>query len=112
MGTHMPYTGVVKSWKGWVTTNSTASNGTIVAIYKYTPVEDDDSNVSLVLVKAADALTASGTGTDNSKLQAITIASDPPFPVGFTAGDILISAIKVPASSNVYFTSMLEVEFN
>jgi hypothetical protein len=45
----MPYAGTCKLWKGWVgVTGSAAFN---ISIFKYTPVPNDATPDSLVLVK-------------------------------------------------------------
>jgi hypothetical protein len=65
----MPYAGTCKLWKGWVgVTGNAAFN---ISIFKYTPVPDDATPDSLVLVKEF-----SGTAlNNNSKLIAIDLTT-------------------------------------
>jgi hypothetical protein len=102
-GKVMPYAGTCKLWKGWVgVTGSAAFN---ISIFKYTPVPNDATPDSLVLVK-----NFSGTALNNSsKLIAI---SEDDFAVGFDAGDILITGISCESLKTAYFTSTLEVEWD
>jgi hypothetical protein len=64
-GKVMPYAGTCKLWKGWVGVNGTAAFK--VSIFKYTPVPDDATPDSLVLVKEF-----SGTAAGSSNLIAIS----------------------------------------
>jgi hypothetical protein len=102
-GKVMPYAGTCKLWKGWVGVNGDAAFK--VSIFKYTPVPDDATPDSLVLVKEF-----SGTAlNNNSKLIAIDLTT------GFTAlsaGDILITGISCAVGATAFFTSTLEVEWN
>jgi hypothetical protein len=101
-GKVMPYTGTCKLWKGWVSASGDAAFK--VSIFKYTPVPDDATPDSLVLVTEF-----SGTAVGNSNLIAIDLTT------GFTAlsaGDILITGISCAVGVTAYFTSTLEVEWD
>jgi hypothetical protein len=101
-GKVMPYAGTCKLWKGWVGVNGGAAFK--VSIFKYTPVPDDATPDSLVLVKEFP-----GTAAGSSNLIAIDLTT------GFTAlsaGDILITGISCESGKTAYFTSTLEVEWD
>jgi hypothetical protein len=101
-GKVMPYAGTCKLWKGWVGVSGLAAFK--VSIFKYTPVPDDATPDSLVLVNEF-----SGTAAGNSNLIAIDLTT------GFaslSAGDILITGISCASGAAVYFTSTLEVEWD
>jgi hypothetical protein len=101
-GKVMPYAGTCKLWKGWVGVNGGAAFK--VSIFKYTPVPNDATPDSLVLVKEF-----SGTAAGNSNLIAISVDD---ITVGFDAGDILITGISCESGKTVFFTSTLEVEWD
>ena len=101
-GKVMPYAGTCKLWKGWI--GVTGGAAFKVSIFKYTPVPNDATPDSLVLVKEF-----SGTAAGNSNLIAIDLTT------GFTAlsaGDILITGISCAVGATAYFTSTLEVEWD
>jgi hypothetical protein len=101
-GKVMPYAGTCKLWKGWVGVNGGAAFK--VSIFKYTPVPNDATPDSLVLVKEFP-----GTAAGSSNLIAIDLTT------GFTAlsaGDILITGISCESGRTVFFTSTLEVEWD
>jgi hypothetical protein len=102
-GKVMPYAGTCKLWKGWVgVTGNAAFN---ISIFKYTPVPNDATPDSLVLVKEFSDTALN----NNSKLIAIDLTT------GFTAlsaGDILITGISCASGATVFFTSTLEVEWD
>ena len=102
-GTVMPYNGALKIWKGW---SASAGSGTIdIAIFKYTPTENDATNDSLVLVKNTQYTAA---GNDN-----LIAFSETSFSVSVAAGDILITAMKGSTSSKTaYFVSTVEIEWS
>ena len=102
-GTVMPYAGTLKIWKGW---SASAGSGTIdIAIFKYTPTENDATNDSLVLVKNTQYTAA---GNDN-----LIAFSETSFSVSVAAGDILITAMKGSTSSKTaYFVSTVEIEWS
>jgi hypothetical protein len=102
-GKVMPYAGTCKLWKGWVGVNGTAAFN--ISIFKYTPVPDDATPDSLVLVKEFP-----GTAAGSSNL--IAISEDDGFVNEFDAGDILITGISCESGRTVFFTSTLEVEWD
>jgi hypothetical protein len=102
-GKVMPYAGTCKLWKGWVGVTGNAAFK--VSIFKYTPVPDDATPDSLVLVNEFSDTALN----NNSKLIAIDLTT------GFTAlsaGDILITGISCASGATAYFTSTLEVEWD
>jgi hypothetical protein len=102
-GKVMPYAGTCKLWKGWVGVTGLAAFK--VSIFKYTPVPNDATPDSLVLVKEF-----SDTADGNNNL--IAISEDDGFVNEFDAGDILITGISCASGATAYFTSTLEVEWN
>jgi hypothetical protein len=102
-GKVMPYAGTCKLWKGWI--GVTGGAAFKVSIFKYTPVPDDATPDSLVLVKEF-----SDTADGNNNL--IAISEDDGFVNEFDAGDILITGISCASGATAYFTSTLEVEWN
>jgi hypothetical protein len=102
-GKVMPYAGTCKLWKGWVGVSGGAAFK--VSIFKYTPVPDDATPDSLVLVKEF-----SDTADGNNNL--IAISEDDGFVNEFDAGDILITGISCASGATAYFTSTLEVEWD
>jgi hypothetical protein len=101
-GKVMPYAGTCKLWKGWVGVTGTAAFK--VSIFKYTPVPNDATPDSLVLVKEF-----SGTAAGSSNSIAIDLTTG--F-VSLSAGDILITGISCAVGATAYFTSTLEVEWD
>jgi hypothetical protein len=101
-GKVMPYAGTCKLWKGWI--GVTGGAAFKVSIFKYTPVPNDATPDSLVLVKEF-----SGTAAGNSNLIAIDLTTD--F-TALSAGDILITGISCAVGATAYFTSTLEVEWD
>jgi hypothetical protein len=103
-GIVMPYTGTLKKFTGWVTTQGT---GTVdVGIFKFTPVDNNAGNVTPVLLVNEQI-----TGAGNTKMRSFSETSS--FDAGFTAGDIIYSAVLGSGSSKSwYLNSMLEVEWS
>jgi len=103
-GVVMPYTGVLKKFTGWVTT---AGTGTVdVGIFKFTPVDNNAGNVTPVLLVNEQI-----TGAGNTKMRSFSETSS--FDAGFTAGDIIYSAVLGSGSSKSwYLNSTLEVEWS
>jgi hypothetical protein len=102
-GKVMPYAGTCKLWKGWVGVTGLAAFN--ISIFKYTPVPNDATPDSLVLVKEFSGIALNS----GSKLIAIDLTT------GFTAlsaGDILITGISCASGATVFFTSTLEVEWD
>jgi hypothetical protein len=101
-GKVMPYAGTCKLWKGWI--GVTGGAAFKVRLFKYTPVPNDATPDSLVLVKEF-----SSTAAGNNNLIAI---SEDGFVIDFDAGDILITGISCAVGATAYFTSTLEVEWD
>ena len=103
-GIVMPYTGVLKKFTGWV---ASAGTGTVdVGIFKSTPIDNDANNVTPVLL-VNEQVTAAG----NTKMRSFSETSS--FDAGFTAGDILYSAVLGGTNNKAwYFSSTLEVEWS
>jgi hypothetical protein len=103
-GIVMPHTGVLKKFTGWA---STAGTGTVdVGIFKFTPVDNDATNVTPVLLVNEQI-----TGAGNTKMRSFSETSS--FDAGFTAGDIIYSAVKGGTNNKTwYLTSTIEVEWS
>ena len=103
-GIVMPYTGVLKKFTGWA---ASAGTGTVdVGIFKSTPIDNNNSNITPALL-VNEQITAAG----NTKMRSFSETSS--FDAGFTAGDILYSAVRGGTSSKAwYFLSTLEVEWS
>ena len=103
-GIVMPYTGVLKKFTGWV---SSAGGGTVdVGLFKFTPTDDVAGNLTPVLL-VNEQITASGNAIVNS------FSETSSFDAGFTAGDIIYSAVKGDTASKTwYLNSTLEVEWS
>ena len=103
-GIVMPHTGVLKKFTGWVTSQGT---GTVdVGIFKVTPVDNNASNITPVLLVNEQI-----TGAGNTKMRSFSETSS--FDAGFTAGDIIYSAVNGGTASKVwYMNSILEVEWS
>jgi len=103
-GIVMPYTGVLKKFTGWVSSTGT---GTVdVGIFKVTPVDNNAGNLTPVLLVNEQVTAAGGT-----KMRSFSETSS--FDAGFTAGDIIYSAVLGGTSAKTwYLNSMLEVEWS
>ena len=103
-GIVMPYTGVLKKFIGWV---ASAGTGTVdVGIFKATPIDNNSSNITPVLL-VNEQITAAGA----TKMRSFSETSS--FDAGFTAGDIIYSAVLGGTSAKTwYLNSMLEVEWS
>jgi hypothetical protein len=103
-GIVMPHTGVLKKFTGWVTTQGT---GTVdVGIFKFTPVDNNADPVTPVLLVNEQI-----DGAGNTKMRSFSETSS--FDAGFTAGDIIYSAVLGSGSGKSwYLNSMLEVEWS
>jgi len=103
-GIVMPYTGVLKKFTGWV---ASAGTGTVdVGIFKVTPVDNNAGNLTPVLLVNEQVTAAGGT-----KMRSFSETSS--FDAGFTAGDIIYSAVLGGTSAKTwYLNSMLEVEWS
>ena len=98
----MPNTCTLKRWTGWATCNGSAA--TYISIYKWTPVDDDSSDITPVLL---DTATVTAAGNDKARSFAETSFTQD----SVAAGDIIFTQIKTASSKTVYFNSTLEVEF-
>jgi len=100
----MPYAGTLKLWRGWATSSGTGQTVDI-GLYKFTLVNNNNTDVSPVVLK-----NTSFTSVGNTK--ALTFA-ETSFGVAFAAGDILISAIRNGTNNKkCEFTSTLVVEWD
>ena len=103
-GTVMPRAGVLKKFIGWVT--SAGSGSVDVGLFKVTPTDDTAGDLTPVLLISKQT-TASGNATPNS------FSEDSSFDAGFSAGDIIYSAVKGGTAAKAwYFSSTLEVEWS
>jgi len=102
-GVVMPYTGTLKKFTGWVTTQGT---GTVdVGIFKFTPVDNNADPVTPALLVNEQI-----TGAGNTKMRSFSETSS--FDAGFTAGDVIYSAVLGSGSGKSwYLNSTLEVEW-
>ena len=101
-GKVMPYAGTCKIWKGWITSQGTGPLD--IGIFKFTPVDNNASNVTPVLVHNVQVTTAG-----NTKMRAFSETS---FSVQVAAGDVLYSAVKGAVNAKLwYFNSTLEIEW-
>ena len=89
-------------WTGWATCNGSAA--TYVSLYKWTPVDDDSTTITPVLL---DTATVTAAGNDKARSFAETSFTQ----ASVAAGDIIFTQIKTASSKTVYFISTLEVEF-
>ena len=91
----------LNKWAGWGTYNGT--DNAYVALFKWTPVDDDSTNVNPVLL---DIATIDGEGNDKVRSwgeSSFTQAS-------VAAGDIIFTQVKTETSGKtVYFNSTLEI---
>ena len=99
----MPRAGTLKRFTGWA--GASGSGTTHVALFKYTPVADDATADSLVLLENY-SFTAVGAGN-------LVLFNETSFNnADIAAGDIIISALKGVNNKTTYFTSTLEVEWD
>ena len=103
VGTVMPRACTLKKWTGWTTCSGTSGTANI-ALFKLTPVANDNSTVSLALLD-----NVSYTPLGNAK--SVAIAETSFTASAIAAGDIVITGIKAPSGAIAYFTSTIEVEF-
>ena len=95
-------TGTLRKWTGWATCNGSAA--TYISIYKWTPVDNDNSDITPVLL---DTATITAAGNDKARSFAETSFTQ----ASVSAGDIIFTQIKTASSKTVYFNSTLEIEF-
>ena len=98
----MPKAATLVRWQGWATCNGSAA--TYVSIFKWTPVDNDRSDITPVLL---DTATITAAGNDKARSFAETSFTQ----ASVAAGDIIFTQIKTASSKTVYFNSTLEVEF-
>ena len=98
----MPNAVTLKKWTGWATCNGSAA--TKIGLFKWTPVDNNSSNVSPVLL---DEATITAAGNDKARSFAETSFTQ----ASVAAGDIIFTQVFTAASKTVYFNSTLEVEF-
>jgi hypothetical protein len=103
-GAYMPYTGKLKSWKGWASCNNAGTGTMYITLFKYSPVADTPGTDSLEVLGAHSFATGG-----NNNLLPINITSFTDDDI--TAGDILMTGIKGVSGNTVNFNSMLEVEY-
>ena len=100
----MPVAATLTKWTGWGTYNST-NNSAFISIYKWTPADNDDTDITPVLL---DTATITGKGNDKVRSFAETSFTQ----ASVAAGDIIFTQIKTDTNNKVvYFNSTLEVEF-
>jgi hypothetical protein len=101
-GQIVPHNCTVKKVLGWAHTNGNSAEHKI-ALVRLRPAEDDNTNVSPVLVQET-----TWTSLGNDKLKAISEDVS----VSLNAGDMLMTMIKDDTGSRtVYFNLTVEVEF-
>ena len=99
----MPRGCTLKKWTGWGTYNG--SDNAFVSIYKWTPVDDDNTDITPVLL---DTATIDGEGNDKVRSFAETSFTQ----ASVAAGDIIFTQVKTETNNKtIYFNSTLEVEF-
>tara|TARA_R100000988_G_scaffold46964_1_gene23086 strand:- start:880 stop:2172 length:1293 start_codon:yes stop_codon:yes gene_type:complete len=102
-GGHVMTTAVtLKRWTGWASCNGSAA--TKIGLFKWTPVDNNSSNVSPVLL---DEATITAAGNDKARSFAETSFTQ----ASVAAGDIIFTQVFTAASKTVFFNSTLEVEF-
>ena len=98
----MPSAGTLKKWTGWATCNGTAA--TYIAIFKWTPADNNSSDIVPVLL---DEVNITAAGNDKARSFAETSFTQ----ASVAAGDIIFTQVKPASSKTVYFNSTLEVAF-
>jgi len=105
----MPNAATLKKWTGWVSYNDNG-NDCYIALFKWSPVENDTTDISashggLTLL---DEATVAGKANDKvMPLSETTFTS-----ASVAAGDIIFTQVKTSTSGKiVYFNTTLEVEF-
>jgi len=101
-GQVIPRACTLKRWTGWSTCAGSAT--TKIRLLKLTPVRNDNSNRSMVLLHEF-----SYTALGNTKAESFDITSFTENAV--SAGDILLTGVLAASGKTMYFTSTLEVEF-
>ena len=94
--------GTLKKWTGWGTYNG--SDDAFVSLFKWTPVDDDNTDITPVLL---DTATIDGEGNDKARSFAETSFTQ----ASVAAGYIIFTQIKTETNNKtVYFNSTLEIE--
>ena len=88
----MPRAGTLTKWTGWATCNGSGS--TSIAIFKWTPVDNNSSNVSPVLL---DEATITAAGNDKARSFAETSFTQ----ASVAAGDIIFTQIHTISAKPV-----------
>jgi len=101
-GQVIPRACTLKRWTGWSTCSGSAA--TKIRLLKLTPVRNDNSDRSMVLLHEF-----SYTALGNTKAESFDITSFTESSV--SAGDILLTGVLAASGKTMYFTSTLEVEF-
>jgi hypothetical protein len=101
-GQVMPRACTLKKWTGWTTCAGSAT--TKIGLFKLTPVRNDNSDRSLVLLHEF-----SYTALGNAKAEDFAETSFTADSIA--AGDILLTGILAASGKSCYFTSTIEVEF-
>jgi hypothetical protein len=110
MGGHvMPNAATLKKWTGWVSYNDNG-NDCYIALFKWSPVENDNTDISashggLTLLDEATIA-----GKANDKVMPLSETSFTSASVA--AGDIIFTQVKTSTNGKIiYFNTTLEVEF-
>ena len=107
VGSVMVRASTLKKWTGWATGEGAGgSSGTItISLFKLTPANDSNSTVAPVLLDTATFESAGNATSFAIAETSFTVAT-------IAAGDIVFTGVKTENSGqDVYFTSMIEVEF-
>ena len=110
MGGHvMPRAGTLKKWKGWASYNKSGGS-CFVSLFKWSPVQNDDTNISASHGGLTLLDTATVDGKSNDKVMPIdetTFTS-----ASVAEGDIIFTQVKTDTNNKtVYFNTTLEIEF-
>lgn len=101
-GQVMPRACTLKKWTGWTTCAGSAT--TKIGLFKLTPVRNDNSNRSLVLLHEFSYTALGNAKAEDFAETSFTVDS-------IAAGDILLTGILAASGKSCYFTSTIEVEF-
>ena len=100
--------GTLKKWKGWTTVNENDAAAAYIALFKWSPVENDNTDISTSHGGLTKLVEATVEGRTNDKVFALEETS---FSATVSAGDIIFTQVKSKTSGkNVYFNTTLEVE--
>ena len=109
MGGHvMVRAGTLKKWKGWTSVNHNNSTAAYIALFKWSPVENDSTDISASHGGLTKLVEATVEGKTNDKVFALEETS---FTATVAEGDIIFTQVKTTsASKTVYFNTTLEIE--